>query len=92
MHASLIILGHSFPLLIVGNRLLKVRCMLWIIMSITWVLLLCFKFPLIMYMYIFMLKGGWEIVNSVLRELMDVIALLSLYVYFAWNMFDDFGW
>ena len=42
IHASLIILGRSFPWLNVGNCLLKVRCIVWIIMRITWVLLLCF--------------------------------------------------
>jgi len=30
-----------------------------------------------------MLKGEWELVISALRDLMDVIALLSMYVYFA---------
>ena len=35
VHASLIILGRSFPWLNVGNCLLKVRCIVWIITGIT---------------------------------------------------------
>ena len=38
-----------------------------------------------------MLKEGWELVNSALQELMDVIVPLSMYVYFAKIMYDDVG-
>ena len=46
------------------------------------IVVMLYIFAYYVYVY-FMLKGGWELVNSALRELMDVIAPLSLYVYFA---------